>query len=68
LYERPPVAADDPQIKGLWTQSHNPAKTLLASLGFDMVTENNKKVLKYQGGNSLSLEDVYVAVFGICAE
>ena len=62
------MAGDDLQIKGLWTHTANPAKMLLLSLGFDMVTLGNKKVLKFQGDSTLSLEDVYVGVFGLCAK
>ena len=67
LYERTSVPCDEPLIRGVWTHSSNPAKTLLLSLGFNVATQENKKVIKFQGDPSLSLEDVYVSVFGLCA-
>ena len=63
------TSVDDPLLQRVWTHSSNPAKTFLLSLGFDQVTEGNQKVLSLKWDfEHISLEDVYVAVFVLCAE
>lgn len=64
------TSVDDPLLQRLWTHSLNPAKELLQSLGFDQVTtEGNQKVLCIKWDfEHISLEDVYVAVFALCAK
>ncbi|KAL9958297.1 hypothetical protein ACROYT_G035297 [Oculina patagonica] len=64
------TSVDDPLLQRVWTHSSNPAKELLQSLGFDqLTTDGNQKVLSIKWDfEHISLEDVYVAVFVLCAK
>ena len=64
------TSADDPLFQRTWTNSSNPAKEFLLTLGFDQVMEGSRKELrlKWDFEHITSLEDVYVAVFVLCTK